>query len=104
MDVVRDHRAGHIGATPQDTDGIVAGGRVAGMQADFDAHLQPPWVDRVDAYLPVPQVAQAPGYFSDEWTMIQITGAVARAQPGLLRQGQMGNAKAFGGYDPTGDS
>jgi len=103
MDVVRQHRPGHIGNTPQNTDAIVAGSRVAGEQADFTSRLQPPEVDRVDAFLPKPQLAEVadPGYFRDDTTALQITGAVARMQPGVMRKGL--DPKTFGTYDPLGD-
>lgn len=99
-EVARDHPFGHIGSTPQGVDGIVAGGRVAGMLADFDEHLEPK--TRVDAYLPLPPPAQdaGPGYFREENLPIQVDDAVARAD---LGKQQVPTAKTLGGYD-FGDS
>ena len=97
-DVVRDHRPGHIGYTPQDTDAIIAGSRIAGMEAEYASRYQPPEAGRVDADLPVPNVAATPGYFRDDTTLLQITGAAARMQPSVMRKGL--DPKTFGDYAP----
>jgi hypothetical protein len=94
--VARDHRPGHIGTTPQDTDSIIAGGRVAGMIADARSRL--PWWPhrRVDDNMGRPLVAADPGYFSDAFTAAQITGAVQRSALNGKRQFQ--DPKTLGGY------
>lgn len=96
-DVVRQHQPGHIGSTPQNTDEIVAGGRVAGMLADYTSRFQPPEASRIDATLHPPDFVHE-GYFTDDWTLLQITGAVGRMQPGVMRRGL--DPKSFG--DPPG--
>lgn len=93
MDVVRDHPAGHVGATPQDTFDIVGSSRAAGELQDFREHLEPH--PRVDDILARPLVAAEPGYFRDDTALLQITGAVARMQPSVMRQPV--DPKTFGG-------
>lgn len=98
-DVARNHRPGHIGTTPQNTDTIVAGSRVAGELADYGSRYQPPEAGRIDATMQRPDVAADPGYFRDDSMLLQITGAAARMQPNVMRKGL--DPKTFGDYDPT---
>lgn len=104
MAIARDHRPGHIGTTPQDTDAILAGSRVVGMIADATSRL-PFWPHRfVNALLGRPDVAQAadPGYFRDDTQALQIAGAVRRAQADMAPRWP--DAKHLGGADPwSGD-
>lgn len=95
-DVARDHRPGHIGSTPQNTDNIIAGGRVAGMLADLRSRLGF-WPHRhTDAFMGRPLVSADPGYFRDDWTAAQITASVARS--GLNGSRQYQDAKHLGGF------
>jgi hypothetical protein len=98
-DVARNHRPGHIGSTPQDTDTIVAGSRFAGELADYGSRFQPPEASRIDANLARPDVAADPGYFRDDTMLLQITGAAARMQPTVMRKGL--DPKTFGDFDPA---
>lgn len=100
-DVARDHRPGHIGYTPQDTFETLVGARVAGELADFDEHLEPS--PQVSGYMPLPADGSivVPGYFRDDTFLLQITGASARMQPGVMRA--VPTAKTLGGYDPLTD-
>lgn len=101
MDVAHDHRPGHIGFTPQPLYDMQPSSRIAGMLEDFGEHLEPK--PRVDDYLPLPPVEQvAPGgYFRNETLDLEITGAVRRMQPGVMRQ--IPDAKTISGYDPLTD-
>jgi hypothetical protein len=101
MDVVRAHRPGHIGNTPQDTDAIFVGGRIAGIEAEYASRYQPPEASRIDALLARPAFVHS-GYMSDDWMLLQVTGAAARMQPGVMRKGL--DPKTFGDYDPMSPS
>jgi hypothetical protein len=101
MDVARAFPAGHIGLTPQPASAL-ASSRVLGMETDFVEHLEPPNVWRVDAYLGLPNVAQAapPGYLREQSTVAHIDEAIAfeSAHPPKTPA-----PKVFGGPNLFGD-
>lgn len=96
--IIREHRPGHIGSTPQDTFAIVTGARIAGIEQDFDEHLTPR--TRVDGYLLLPDVSQyaAPGYFRDDSQLIAMTASARRMQPDVMKP--IPTPKTLGGFDP----
>lgn len=99
--IARDHRPGHIGTTPQDTDAILAGSRAAGILADVTSRLGF-WPHRfVSAFMPRPDVAADPGNYRDDTTTLAITGAVRRMQPDMAPRWP--DAKHLGGSNPSGD-
>jgi hypothetical protein len=93
--IARDHEPGRIGdPSPQDTTGILVGGRVAGQLAGFGEQAPPK--RREDALLARPAVAADPDKLRHDVVALQITEAVSRAQG----RRPWPDAKTFGGYDP----
>lgn len=97
LDVARAYAPGHIGSTPQNTE-LIALSRITGMLHDFSEHIPPK--NRVDAYLPLPPVAQAaqPGYFRDQSTVAHIDESVwlSELAPNNVTAKNIGGPNLFG--------